>query len=180
MRVYSRSLIILMVAITAFGIQGCSLFGKGKKKDDETVIVEPDYTPSGPDVVSPPPDNPAEGPRPGELMPMPDMRAVYFDYDRAQIRPDQLERLDYNLRYLQDNPEVNVMIEGHCDERGTIEYNFNLGMRRANSVKDYFVQNGIPTDRIAVQSKGEEEPAVIGQSEAAWSKNRRVEFLRMF
>ena len=105
---------------------------------------------------------------------------IYFDYDRATLRADQLARIENNLRYLLDHPEERVMITGHCDERGTTEYNYVLGMRRAEAVRDYYVKNGVVADRIAVQSKGEDQPVALGHDEAAWSQNRRAEFHRMY
>ncbi len=122
---------------------------------------------------------PIEGPRPGDLLPLPEMKVIYFDYDRSNIRPDQVPRMDFNLDYLRQNPDLHVMIEGHCDERGTIEYNFNLGLRRARAVRDYFINAGIDPSRLQVVSKGEEEPAVLGTGESVWSLNRRAEFKRI-
>ncbi len=118
--------------------------------------------------------------RPGETVDFPEMKVIYFDYNRFNIRADQREILVQNLKRLNDNPQDKVYIEGHCDERGTIEYNFNLGQRRANVIRDYFIENGVNADRIATVSKGEEEPSVTGHTEAAWSQNRRCEFRRMY
>lgn len=174
-----RSQIALILAVTLIlaTVSGCSWFG-GKDKGGEVVEVMPPAGDSGFDSV-PPSDAPVEGPRPGSLTPMPEMNTIYFDYDRAQVRPDQLDHVDQNLQYLVEHPEVKVLIEGHCDERGTVEYNFNLGNRRANTVREYFVRNGILPERLAVRSKGEEEPVETGHNEAAWAQNRRCEFLRM-
>jgi peptidoglycan-associated lipoprotein len=124
-----------------------------------------------------PMDAPREIERPRGLRPAGErMLVIYFDYDSADLRPDQLARLDTNLRYLLDEQETKVLIEGHCDERGTTEYNFALGERRARAVADYFTRNGVESSRIQVLSKGEEEPAVGGHDESAWSRNRRSEF----
>jgi peptidoglycan-associated lipoprotein len=124
-----------------------------------------------------PADAPREIERPTGLRPAGDrMLVIYFDYDSSELRADQLARLDTNLRYLLDEPETKVMIEGHCDERGTTEYNFALGERRAQSVSDYFIRNGVDPSRIQVLSKGEEEPVALGHNEEAWRLNRRTEF----
>ncbi len=105
------------------------------------------------------------------------LKTVYFDYDKSNIRSDQRTGLDKNVEFLLINPEVNVLLEGHCDERGTVEYNFALGGRRATSVKDYMIKKGIVEHRLATLSKGEEESVVPGHNEEAWTKNRRVEFI---
>lgn len=105
-----------------------------------------------------------------------DMNIVYFDYDKSVLRPDQMDRLEKNLQYLQANPTLKVIVEGHCDERGTNEYNMALGERRAQEVISYLSKNGIAGDRMIIVSKGEEEPAAQGSDESAWSQNRRVEF----
>ncbi|MCX7014238.1 MAG: peptidoglycan-associated lipoprotein Pal [Candidatus Sumerlaeota bacterium] len=104
------------------------------------------------------------------------LQKVYFDYDKADIRPDQRAVLDKDYEYLKANPNQRIIVEGHCDERGTVEYNFALGERRATQVKAYLVNRGIDKDRIKYISMGKEAPAVPGHNEAAWSKNRRAEF----
>ncbi len=105
------------------------------------------------------------------------LKTIYFDYDKSSIRSDQRPGLDQNVEFLLINPDINVLLEGHCDERGTVEYNFALGGRRATSVKDYMIKKGIVERRLATLSKGEEEPVVPGHNEEAWTKNRRVEFI---
>lgn len=100
---------------------------------------------------------------------------INFDYDEATIKDDQTYKIDSNLRYLADNPDLRVLIEGHCDERGTAEYNYELGQRRAVSVRDYFVSGGVDESRIEIVSKGKEQPIIIGSGEESWSQNRRCE-----
>jgi peptidoglycan-associated lipoprotein len=102
---------------------------------------------------------------------------VYFDFDRSNIRPDQTDSVEKNAKYLLDHPDQKVLIEGHCDERGTNEYNFALGERRANACSTFLISRGVPAKNVSVVSKGEEEPATPGSNEAAWAKNRRAEFL---
>lgn len=104
------------------------------------------------------------------------LETVYFDFDESAIRPDMTDRLRHNFDVLRRNPQVRVELQGNCDERGSAEYNFALGERRARSVKQYLGQLGIDTSRMETVSFGEENPAVMGHSESAWSKNRRVEF----
>ena len=87
------------------------------------------------------------------------------------------EKLDNAIAWLESHPDVQILIEGHCDERGTREYNLNLGQRRANSVKEYLVGKGIDPNRLHTISYGEERPIELGMSESAYAQNRRVQFL---
>ncbi len=107
----------------------------------------------------------------------PEMMPIYFDFDSAAIRSDQTSRLEQNSDYLKNNPAVNVVIEGNCDERGTNEYNLALGERRAINAKNYLIQLGVETHRIRTVSYGEERPLFPGQDEFSWSQNRRDDFL---
>ena len=99
---------------------------------------------------------------------------VLFDYDSAKLDSSSLILLDAQSRFLRANADLNFIIEGHCDERGTREYNLALGEKRATAVRDYLVINGIDPDRIKVISYGKEKPAVVGSNSMAWSKNRRA------
>ena len=101
---------------------------------------------------------------------------VYFDFDKSDIRSDQRSDLNRNARLLNDNKNVRIRLEGHCDERGTNEYNQALGERRANAIKQFLTDYGISSSRITTISYGEERPASSGHNESAWSKNRRCEF----
>ncbi|MDD5021424.1 MAG: peptidoglycan-associated lipoprotein Pal [Endomicrobiaceae bacterium] len=103
------------------------------------------------------------------------LETVYFDLDSSSINGASMNILKDNEKYLNANPTVNIVVEGHCDERGTTEYNLALGQRRALKIKEYYVQLGIAPNRIATISYGEEMPAVKMSSEAAWAKNRRAE-----
>ena len=101
---------------------------------------------------------------------------IHFDYDKSSVRPDDAGTLDQKVAILQANPELRIRIHGHCDERGSDEYNLALGNRRAQSAKQYLVSHGIDASRIETQSWGEERPLVDGHDEGAWSQNRRDEF----
>ena len=101
---------------------------------------------------------------------------VYFDLDRADLPPEAQRLLDDKLAILRAVPRLEVLIEGHCDERGPDEYNLALGNRRAAAVKRYLVEHGVAEARIAVRSYGEERPADPAHGEAAYAKNRRAEF----
>lgn len=102
---------------------------------------------------------------------------VFFDFDKYDIRPDQRGTVEALAAWLDTNPSVTLNIEGHCDERGTREYNLALGERRANSVRDYLVALGINPARLSTVSYGEERPAVLGSNESAWAQNRRGVFV---
>ncbi len=101
---------------------------------------------------------------------------VYFDFDKSEIRPDMRSILDAKAKFLQEFQTIRVQIEGHCDERGTVEYNIALGHRRSLKAKDYLVSLGVQPERIDTVSYGEERPDDARSSEAAWAKNRRAEF----
>ena len=99
---------------------------------------------------------------------------VYFGYDSAELSNEAKQMLDKQSRFLRANADLSFTIEGHCDERGTREYNLALGEQRATAVRDYLVIEGIDPDRLRVISYGKEKPAVIGANDMAWSKNRRA------
>ena len=98
---------------------------------------------------------------------------VLFGYDSSELDDEDRSVLDNQAEFLNQNPSLKVTIEGHCDERGTREYNLALGEKRASSVKDYLTSLGINSDRISVVSYGKERPQVLGSNKAAWSMNRR-------
>ena len=98
----------------------------------------------------------------------------YFEYDSSTLAPAAIDAVNAHIAALQGN-DSNVRLEGHTDERGTREYNMALGERRANSVRDYMVANGIATHRIETVSYGEERPVAYGSGESNWTQNRRVE-----
>jgi peptidoglycan-associated lipoprotein len=101
---------------------------------------------------------------------------IHFDLDKSNIRSDDMGMLDQKVAILQANSDLRIRIGGHCDERGSDEYNLALGNRRAQAAKQYLVSHGIDASRIETQSWGEEKPAVDGHDESAWSQNRRDEF----
>jgi peptidoglycan-associated lipoprotein len=105
------------------------------------------------------------------------LKEVYFDFDRYDLRADARETLKANWEWLKANPPAQVQIEGHCDERGTNEYNLALGSKRAQSVKDYLVTLGITADRLSTISYGEELPVCREHTEECWQKNRRARFV---
>jgi len=101
---------------------------------------------------------------------------IHFDYDKANVRSDDAGTLDQKVAILQANPDLRIRVHGHCDDRGSDEYNLALGNRRAQAAKQYLVSHGIDASRIETQSWGEERPLVDGHDEGSWSQNRRDEF----
>jgi peptidoglycan-associated lipoprotein len=110
----------------------------------------------------------------GEIFESKLLKDIHFDFDKYDIRPGDTEILKENGTLLKKYSNVKIQIEGHCDERGTVEYNLALGERRANSTKKYLTSLGISPDRISTISYGKERPADPGHNEEAWAKNRRA------
>jgi len=166
-------------------VSGCA------KKPVASVAVAPAATPGG--AVSagtmpptPPGAPPASTtrptvavvpPSPATFRDHPALQNIYFDFDRAEIREDAAPILDRNIQWLKARPSVKVLIEGHCDERGTTEYNLALGERRAKATQRYLSVHGIQADRIALISYGKERPLCTEHAETCWAKNRRAHFL---
>ena len=151
----------------------------------------PPTAPTAPPAPPPPPAPPAAAPAPRPLTedelfaqksldqlnkerPLGD---VFFELDRSTIRDDARASLTTNANWLKRWTGTRITIEGHCDERGTAEYNLGLGERRANAVKAYLVELGVPGDRITVVSKGKESPFCTESNEACWQQNRRGHFV---
>lgn len=104
------------------------------------------------------------------------LQAIYFEFDSSALTEEARSILFQNSRILKEKSDMAIIIEGHCDDRGTDEYNLALGDRRAESAKNYLISMGISASRIQTISYGEELPAVHGETEDAWSKNRRCQF----
>jgi peptidoglycan-associated lipoprotein len=152
---------MVMCAAAAFSA-GCSLFGGGEE-EETTSTSEFDTGPAMSDEGGP--------------VSVPELKTVYFDYDRSNVREDQKGTLRNNSQEINSHGDWRtVVIEGHCDERGSEEYNLALGERRATSVKQYLTSLGIPATRVDTVSFGESKPAVQGHDESAWRWNRRGEF----
>ncbi len=107
----------------------------------------------------------------------PSLGDVFFDFDKSELRTDAVAQLKTNAGWLEAKAGRKVIIEGHCDERGTNEYNLALGERRANSAKDYIVNLGVEPARLKTVSYGEEKPFAQGHNEEAWAQNRRAHFV---
>ena len=188
MNVYQRT-----AAIAAFSlILGLAVSACGKK--DPAITPPPPPFPAAPTAPPSPPAPPAPAtpaPTPRALSedelfaqkslaqlnserPLGD---VFFDLDNAAIKEEGRSALATNATYLKRWTSTRITIEGHCDERGTAEYNLGLGERRANAVKAHLVELGVPADRITIVSKGKESPFCTESNEACWRQNRRGHFL---
>ncbi len=159
------SFALCLALVTAMGV-GC----KGKKKgpidtDTKPTTMERTSSDGQPDVNL---EDLLFGPS--------GLQAVYFDFDSSSLRADAIEILAANAEKIKQAPGIIVQIAGHCDERGTQEYNLALGERRALAVRNHLTQLGVSGDRLVTISFGEEMPAAQGQSEGSWAKNRRCEF----
>jgi peptidoglycan-associated lipoprotein len=140
------------------------------------------------DLPPPPQSSAAPAPAPGPSTPqgpVPGTQAhfaqqmqgrdtIYFDTDKFNVDAEDQAALAQQAAYLQQYPNVRATVEGHCDERGTREYNLALGERRANAAKNYLVSLGVPADRLNTVSYGKERPAALGSDEQAWARNRRA------
>ena len=149
---------------------------------DEEVDIAVDDTP----ILEEDADLPTDWTEPGEsiggiddLIPISGVKlpAIYFSYDKDNLGTSEKRKLDQVANYLNSNAGIYLIIEGHCDERGSLEYNRSLGERRALSVKDYLATVGVPAERLRTISFGEEKPAVGGTGETVFSKNRRAELI---
>ncbi|HYR72940.1 MAG TPA: peptidoglycan-associated lipoprotein Pal [Candidatus Acidoferrum sp.] len=133
-------------------------------------------------AMTPSPAAPATGapsttpPSPSEFRETDNLKDVFFDFDKYDIRQSDAKVLDTNATWLKANDNL-VLIEGHCDERGTNEYNLALGERRAKATMNYLVGQGVQANRITIISYGKERPTCTEHSEACWAKNRRAHFL---
>ena len=115
-------------------------------------------------------------PAPSEFRATDNLKDVFFDFDKYDIRPSDAKMLDTNAGWLKSNDNL-VLIEGHCDERGTNEYNLALGERRAKAAMNYLVAQGVQASRITIISYGKERPTCTEKTEACWAQNRRAHFL---
>ncbi len=163
---FATSLGLLIVLVFA---SGCS----SRKKVSPEAQIEPPPTesttpPSGDTETPPPPSGDTSGDQISSL------EDAFFDFDDYSLRQDAKSALETDGKYLQRNSGSRVVIEGHCDERGSVEYNLALGEKRARAAKDYLVSYGIPANRLTTISYGKERPFDQGHDESAWAKNRRA------
>lgn len=165
--------VLALLSLTA------TLAACGSKPVQEPVDETP-VAPTRPSVTQPAPTAPtltAEEQRELALRQLLGQRTLYFDYDDADIRREFLDIIEAHAKNLSRNPNQRVLLEGHCDERGSREYNIGLGERRAHAVRQAFLLQGVRSDQISTISYGEERPAEKSHTEAAWARNRRVEII---
>jgi peptidoglycan-associated lipoprotein len=165
----------LMIVLVGLMLTACQSSGpETEPTDPAPEVATPDTTPA----PAPPPAEPSAFDEnlnpyvPGTTRLL--SRTFYFDYDRAVISPDDLASLEMHATVLRNNRDRSVLIEGHCDERGTREYNLALGERRGDEVRKFLTSAGVSPRQIETVSYGEERPEDPGHSEAAWARNRRA------
>jgi peptidoglycan-associated lipoprotein len=151
---------------------GLIISGCAKKPATTASAAAPAPAPSAP-LAGPA----APRPSPKEFAAIDALKDVFFEFDKYDIRPEDAKTLDANASWLKSNAENLVLIEGHCDERGTNEYNLALGERRAKATMNYLVSQGVQANRITIISYGEERPLCNEKTESCWAKNRRAHFL---
>jgi peptidoglycan-associated lipoprotein len=167
MNLHSRLRLLGLVALAAaIAVGGCS-----KKQAAPPAAAPP---PAEQPATPPPSETPAEVPQPETAPVAITWQDAFFDYDSADLRDEARAALDADARLLRDHPEARLVVEGHCDERGTSEYNLALGERRAGAARDYLVAAGIDAGRLEIVSFGKERPFDPGHDEAAWAQNRRA------
>jgi peptidoglycan-associated lipoprotein len=166
-----KSLLTLLAtaALIAFMVVGCA------KKPKVEAPTRPATTETKPSET--PSDQSTDQGTKVESEPSSKFRAIYFDFDRYNLRDDAKADLKKNVDVMKQDQNLRITVEGHCDERGTVEYNLALGERRAKSARDYMVSMGVSADRVSTISYGKERPATFGHDEDAWAKNRRDEFV---
>ena len=159
-----------------------ALFAVGCAKKGPAPVAAPPATPTSPanpanpnTPGTPAPTNPSPGGTTSNAKAT-DLKIIYFELDSYAIAGSAQADLDGNARMLRESASLRVTIEGHCDERGTVEYNLALGQKRADAVRDYLLAAGVSAGQLSTLSKGKEFPAAEGSDEAAWSQNRRAEF----
>ncbi len=160
--------LLALAALLSLTVVNCG----GDKGTKITPGTETPITTEKPEVKPEPPKQE----EPKEMLSEEQLQTVYFDFDKYNLRPDAKANLDANAALLLKYTTVVIKIEGHCDERGTVEYNLSLGEKRANAVMDYLTGLGVSASRVSVISYGKERPVDAGHDESAWSKNRRAEF----
>lgn len=163
---------ILLLLIAALG---ATLFLANCRPPKPADVEPPRYDTTN-TVINKDPDTTRVIPPVDESLREEQLRTVYFDFDKYNLRPDAKAALDANSALLLKYTSVVIKIEGHCDERGTVEYNLSLGEKRAKSVADYLSGLGVDAGRISIISYGKERPVDAGHSESAWTQNRRAEF----
>jgi peptidoglycan-associated lipoprotein len=175
-----RSLISLLILV-ALVVSLALVAGCGKKQTpiETEPVAPPPPAPVQPKPVTPEPVEPVDTRDWGRMTPAEmGINDVFFAYDSFDLDDAGMRTLAQNARILKDHADVVVMVEGHCDERGTVEYNLALGEKRAKTVRDYLQSLGVGVAQMRVTSYGENKPFATGSTEDAWGQNRRAHFAR--
>lgn len=177
-RPFATAALVALAGLTLLlmvGLGGCS-----KKQQQADISSSPDTASSEETVKVPDNDIPVSQPatEPSDVI-KGDMglKPVFFDFDKFDVTAQGRETLNANGRILKDNPSMRLTIEGHCDERGTTQYNLALGEKRARAAMNYLVSLGIDAGRLDIVSYGKERPFSMGHDESAWAQNRRAHFV---
>jgi peptidoglycan-associated lipoprotein len=170
----SRSLMLVTLMVAGVLATGCAR--KAQQAPPTPPPAQPQATTPAPAPTPTPTPTPAPPPETTPQVAAGDFQPAFFDFDSYALRDDARAALDQDARLLRDHPEIGVTLEGHCDERGTVEYNQALGEKRAQAARDYLVNAGIPASRLQTVSYGKERPFDPGHDESAWAKNRRAHF----
>ena len=167
---------IAAVALLGLAIVLALAPGCASRKKVTTAQVEPQAPPAETKPETPPPaqETPRQAPPQEEMLSLAD---AFFDFDDFTLRSDAKSALTNNGKYLDRNSSGSVVVEGHCDERGSVEYNLALGEKRARAAKEFLVSYGIASSRLTTISYGKERPFDPGHEEESWAKNRRAHFV---
>lgn len=172
----------LMVVLAALAVLSLAMAGGcGKKPKVVTETAPPPPVTETVPETPPPAPTPAPAPTPDYATMDPGqygIQPVFFAYDKFDLSEQAMATLENNARIMNEHQAVSYLVEGHCDERGTVEYNLALGEKRAKAARDYLVSLGVSAARLRVTSYGEEKPFSTGHDESAWSQNRRAHFAR--
>ncbi len=169
-----RFLGFLSLMLAVFVIAGCTSSGSSDPVPEPEPPAEPEVQPMPEPEPEPELSDFDSSGNPIDASGRAISRTFYFDYDKSVLKPDDLASLELHAQILRRNPDRSVVMEGHCDERGTREYNLALGERRADSVRSFLLSAGVSSRQIETVSYGEEQPADPGHTEASWARNRRA------
>ncbi|MCM2266867.1 MAG: peptidoglycan-associated lipoprotein Pal [Elusimicrobiales bacterium] len=175
MRKNTLFLVLALPLIAGFLLSSCN--NKNRKNSGQTTDMTGDtVTMPGMDILDSTDTLTTEGEiRGGEFLAQTNVRTIVFDYDRYELSEDSRAVLQANAALIKARKDWTVLVEGHCDDRGTVEYNLALGQKRAKAVRDYYVRLGVPESAIGTISYGEEKPLCSEATDACWLSNRRAE-----
>ena len=166
------SILALLVACAEQPVETAETTGSGQAPAPPTTVTQPPVT-----QVETKPEAPSIVPGGQEDLVLNVGDRVFFDFDKSDLTSEAQDTVEKVVAWMKTYPDVTLTLEGHCDERGTREYNLALGERRANSVRSYMEALGIDSSRLSTISFGKERPAVLGSNEASWAQNRRSVFV---